>query len=338
MKIGVRRFDLNLEIPFAIARGTTSVHRICAAVVEYDGMTGYGEASPSRYYGDSIEKAEETIRGAGHLMGDDPFAVEGISAKLRERFPESPSARAAIECAVYDILGKLTGQPLYKLLGLAGITPPLTSLTVGVEEVRLAERRLPFLREFPILKVKVGFGDEKALLGLLKAETGALLRLDANEGWSLPEAVEKANLYKREFGVEFVEQPLPKDNIEGYRRLRQETNLPIIVDESVKCKEDVLRWSELADGVNIKLMKCGGLREAMGMIAVARAASMKVMLGCMIESSLGITAASHIAPLVDYCDLDGNLLISNDPFVGVKASQGAFALSDEPGLGVHPSA
>ena len=338
MKVRVQRFDLDLDVPFAIARGTTSVHAVCAAEVDYKGIRGYGEASPSRYYGDSIEKAEAAIRDAGSLIGDDPFALEGISVLLKKRFPESPSGRAAIECALYDVLGKLTDQPLYRLLGLAGMPLPLTSLTVGVEEVGLAQRRLPFLREFPILKVKVGFGDERALLDLLKAETGALLRLDANEGWSLPEAVEKANLYGRRFGVEFIEQPLPKDDIDGYRRLRQETDVPIIVDESVKCKEDVLRWSELADGVNIKLMKCGGLREALGMIAVARAAGMKVMLGCMIESSLGITAASHIASLVDYCDLDGNLLISNDPFVGVKASGGTLALSDKPGLGVHPSA
>jgi len=337
MRVGMRTHDLDLEIPFAIARGTTSVRRICVAEIEFDGITGYGEASPSAYYGDDPEKAAETIRGSEAVIGDDPFAMEAISDELRRRYPDSPSGRAAVEAALYDVAGKVTGQPVYKLLGLAGCGLPVSSLTVGVEDVSSAERKMDFLRTFPILKAKVGFGDELALLSLLKAETTASLRVDANEGWSTVEAVEKINSYSSEFSIEFFEQPLPKENCDGYRVLREKTDATVIVDESVRSAEDVLKWCGLADGVNIKLMKCGGIREALRMVWVARAAGLSVMLGCMVESSRGITAAAHMASVVDYCDLDGNLLISNDPFTGVKALGGKLDLTDLPGLGVKPA-
>jgi L-alanine-DL-glutamate epimerase-like enolase superfamily enzyme len=337
MRIGSRVYDLPLEVPFAIARGTTTVRRICVAEVDCEGVKGYGEASPSPYYGDDAEKAAEAILGSGEIIGDDPFAVEAISKSLRRRYLHSPSGRAAVEMAVYDVMGKLAGVPLFKMLGLSGMEPPRTSLTVGVEEVGQAERMIAKLREHPILKAKVGFGDERALLTLLNEETDAVLRVDANEGWSLAEAVEKINAYAEDFSIEFFEQPLPKEDIQGYDALSDETDATIIVDESITRKEDVLKWAGIVDGVNIKLMKCGGIRETLDCIRTARAAGLEVMLGCMVESSLGITAAAHIAPLVDYCDLDGNLLIANDPFEGVKAVRGIIHLPDEPGLGVRPA-
>ncbi len=334
MKTRVKMFDLELEVPFAIARGTTAIRPICVAEVEFKGITGYGEASPSKYYGDSVDAAKQVIIEASEVIGDDPFAVQMIADRLERRFRASPSGRAAIDTAIHDLIGKITGLPVYRLLGLSGLSPPRTSLTVGVADVELARQQIAKLRTYPILKAKLGFGDERALLRLLKEETGAILRADANEGWAVDEAVEKIESYAREFSIEFFEQPLPKEDREGYRRLRNATKATIIVDESVTSAEDVLAWAGLVDGVNIKLMKCGGFREALRMISVARAAGMKVMLGCMVESSLGITAAAHIAPLVDYCDLDGNLLISNDPYVGVKATDGVLRLPDLPGLGV----
>ena len=337
MRVRVTTYDLDLEVPFAIARGTTSRRTICVAEIDCGGTKGYGEASPSAYYGDDPGKAAETILESEAVIGDDPFAIEVIERKLRKRFLASPSGRAAVETALYDVVGKITGQPVYRLLGLASGVLPLTSLTVGVEDVGSAGQRIDYLKTFPILKAKVGFGDELALLRLLKKETAATLRVDANEGWSADEAVEKIESYGREFGIEYFEQPLPKHDHEGYRLLREKTDGVIIVDESVACAEDVLKWRGLADGVNIKLMKCGGIREAIRMVSVARAAGLSVMLGCMVESSLGITAAAHIASLVDYCDLDGNLLITNDPFSGVKAFGGRLRLPDAAGLGVEPA-
>jgi len=335
MNIRTSTYDLNLEVPFAIARGTTSAHRICVAEIEYAGLTGYGEASPSAYYGDSLENAMATIEGARAIVGDDPFAIRYVSERLKQLFPASPSGRAVVDAALYDIMGKLAALPLYKLLGLSRKALPLTSFTVGVEDVSLAESRIEILKTFPVLKVKVGFGEEESLLRLLARETGAVLRVDANEGWRADEAIEKINAWKK-YSIEFFEQPLPKQDKDGYSNLRKATEATIFVDEGVASKEDILQWVGLADGINIKLMKCGGISEALDMISVARAVGLKTMLGCMVESALGITAAAHIAPLVDYCDLDGNLLITNDPFLGVRATGGIINLPDLPGLGVTP--
>lgn len=333
MRIRASTYELSLEVPFAIARGTTSCHTICIAEIEHRGVTGLGEASPSAYYGDSLEAARTAIEGAGSLVGDDPFAVRAVSACLKEAFPASPSGRAAVEVALYDIMGKLAGVPLSRLFGLSGARLPTSSFTVGVEDPSVARSRIGILRAFPVLKVKVGFGREEELLALLADHTSAILRVDANEGWQVAEAIEKIEAWEK-YSIEFFEQPLPKEDKDGYRELKRATGAMIFVDEGIASKHDILQWAGLVDGINIKLMKCGGLGEALDMIAVARACGLKTMLGCMVESALGITAAAHIASLVDYCDLDGNLLISNDPFDGVRADGGAIRLPDLPGVGV----
>jgi L-alanine-DL-glutamate epimerase-like enolase superfamily enzyme len=335
VRVEATTYRLDLEVPFAIARGTTSTHEICVARVEHEGVVGLGEASPSAYYGDSLALAREVIEGAVDVIGADPAAIRGAAAALRERFPKSPSGRAAIETALYDIAGKAAGVPLCRFLGLAGLTPPRTSFTVGVDDVAVARRRLDVLRSYPILKLKVGFGAEEELIQLLREETTAVLRVDANEGWQVDEAIRKINAWQK-YSVEFFEQPLPKHDLRGYEMLRKATDAAIFIDEGVSRAQDIPRWAGLADGINIKLMKCGGPGEALEMIAVARACGLKVMLGCMVESALGITAAAHLSGLADYCDLDGNLLITNDPFDGVRATGGVIRLPDLPGLGVIP--
>lgn len=333
MRVSVRTYGLDLTVPFAIARGTTRSHSICVAEIEHEGVSGLGEASPSGYYGDSLDAARDAIEGAAAIIGGDPGAIRLIGRRMRERFPSSPSGRAAVEVALYDVLGKQAGLPLHRLLGLSCLALPLTSYTVGVEDVGIARARIDFLRSFPVLKVKVGFGRERELIELLKGETDARLRVDANEGWTVEEAIRNIDAWQK-YDIEFFEQPLPKRDRDGYARLKDATDALIFVDESVSSKEDVAAWAGLADGINVKLMKCGGLNDAIDMITVARAHGLKVMLGCMVETSLGITAAAQISGLVDYCDLDGNLLISNDPFLGVKADRGTLRLTDLPGLGV----
>lgn len=335
MRVDATDYRLDLEVPFAIARGTTAAHGICVARVEQSGVVGLGEASPSAYYGDSPALAREAIEGARELAGG-PGVIRGVSDEIKRRFPRSPSGRAAVEAALYDLAGKQAGLPVYRLLGLGGLTPPETSFTVGVEDVALARSRLDALRAYPVLKVKVGFGAEEDLLRLLSEETDARLRVDANEGWQVDEAVRKIRDW-RHYSIELFEQPLPKNDREGYRKLREATDALIFVDEGVVSAEDVPGWAGLVDGVNIKLMKCGGIGPALETIAVARACGLKVMLGCMVESSLGITAAAHLSGLADYCDLDGNLLITNEPFRGVRARGGVIRLSDLPGLGVLPA-
>ena len=343
MKVTCKTLELELDIPFTIFRGTTAVKEICIAEIEHEGILGYGEASPSAYYGDSLEAAAGVIEASGPLLSgletpDDPFALEVISRALAREFPHSPSGRAAVETAVWDIAGKVAGLPLYKLLGLSGMQPPRTSYTVGVKDTDLIRGKLEKLRSFPILKVKLGFGREEELLDFLSNETEAVLRADVNEGWDCRTALEKMSRYQEKYSIEFFEQPMPKTDVEGYRKVMAETGSTVIVDESVTCSHDVPRWAGLAHGVNIKLMKSGGIREALAMVTAARTAGLKVMLGCMVESSVGISAAAHIAPLVDYCDLDGNLLIANDPFIGVRGDGGMLNLEDSPGLGVQPRA
>jgi L-alanine-DL-glutamate epimerase-like enolase superfamily enzyme len=360
LKIDCFDFRLALKVPFAISRGTAETRDICIARIEHRGSTGYGEASPSAFYGDGPEKARHAIEGAASILseipdggvrgegiprggvpdsgdsGCSPFDLEGVAQGLFERFPESPSGRAAVETALWDLAGKLSGLPVFRMLGLESGPLPTTSFTVGVTDPGIARGMLDSLRRYPILKAKVGFGNEEALLELLHGETDAVLRVDANEGWSLSEAIEKINAYRERFSIEIFEQPLSREDLAGYGKLRQATDAVIIVDESIVRAEDVASWQGLADGVNIKLMKCGGLLQAVRIASEAGSLGMKVMLGCMVESSLAITAAAHLASLADYCDLDGNLLISNDPFTGVKARDGALALSELPGLGASP--
>ncbi len=341
MRVTCRLEKLKLDIPFTIYRGTTAEQQVLIAEIEHGGVTGYGEASPSAYYGDSLEAAEYAIRGSeallsGPQIGSDPYALDLISSRLRQEFPSSPSGRAAVEMAAHDIAGKLAGLPLYRLLGLAGLELPLTSYTVGVKDVDLIRDEIDRLRTFPVLKVKLGFGREEELLDLISAETGAVIRADVNEGWDAGTALEKMARYQERYRIEFFEQPLPRTDVEGYRRLMAESGSTILVDESVTSSEDVFRWAGLAHGVNIKLMKSGGIREALAMVTAARAAGLKVMLGCMVETSVGISAAAQIAALADFCDLDGNLLISNDPFEGVRGEGGVLNLGGLPGLGVRP--
>jgi L-alanine-DL-glutamate epimerase-like enolase superfamily enzyme len=337
VKLGYEIIELILEVPFAIARSTTRTHRVGLVRLEHEGLTGYGEASPSAYYGDSMEAVEEVVRAAPRLTGDDPLAFRAVYRRLAEAFPGCPSGRAAVDMAMYDLAGKVLGQPVHRILGLSGMNTPRSSLTVGVEDVETARKRLDTLRRFPLLKIKVGFGRERELLDLLKRETGARLRVDANEGWTSERAVSLMEEYRRDFDIDFFEQPLPRQDRDGYRRLNGLPGMLVVVDESVREARDVPAWRGLAGGVNIKLMKCGGLTPALDMIAAARATGLEVMLGCMVETSVAISGAAQLSPLVDYCDLDGNLLISNDPFLGVKAEGGEIVLPDKPGLGAEPA-
>ncbi len=247
--------------------------------------------------------------------------------------PRSPAARAAIDIALHDVWGKRLGQPLYRLLGLNPQRAPETSFTIAIDEPEWMAQRA---REsgMPIIKIKLGGGDDEAIVRAIRAATAARLRVDANAGWTREQA---AALIPRlaQYDVEFVEQPLPAGDVEGLRWLRaRNPGAPIFVDESVKTARDVAAHAGAVDGVVIKLMKSGGIREALRAIAVARALDMRVMMGCMVETSIGVTAAAHIAPLCDYADLDGPLLIANDPYAGLRYESARLALPDAPGLGV----
>jgi L-alanine-DL-glutamate epimerase-like enolase superfamily enzyme len=236
--------------------------------------------------------------------------------------------------ALHDLAGRRLGVPLYELLGLDGSRTPQTSFTIGLDTPEVVARKVKEAAAYPVLKVKMGSADDREVLAAVRDSTDRPIRVDANEGWTPAEALERLDWLAR-LRVEFVEQPLPAGQLEETRALRRRSPLPFFADESVHRAEDIPRLAGAFDGINIKLMKCGGLAEAMRMIAVARAHGMRVMLGCMIESSLAITAAAHLSPLVDTADLDGNLLLEDDPFTGASVVDGRIVLPDGPGLGVR---
>ncbi len=336
MKLRTETLTLHLRTPFRIAHGVSETRQ--SVIVYLD--DAIGEAALAPYYGVTPEQviaylADPRVKD---ILGDDLLLREDILCRL----PPGPMpARAAIDIALHDLAGKRLGAPLYRLWGLNPARAPLSSFTIGLESDEAALRqKLHEAAHYPVLKLKLGSGSleiDEATVRMARAELpGAQLCVDANAGWSVREA---AQVIPRlaEYGLLFIEQPLARDDLEGWRNLRALLPAgapPLIADESAHTAKDILPLVGAADGINIKLAKAGGLREAQRMIQVARAFDMKVMIGCMVESAVGVTAAAHLAPLVDFADLDGNLLVSNDPFTGVHMQDGRLALPDGPGLGV----
>jgi len=327
-----RFLDLRLRHTFRIARDASDERRTVVAELEHDGLAGLGEAAPIPRYGQTPESAARALETMAARLGD-PRAFAGAAA--RAAVPGERAAEAALDMALHDLAGKRLGAPLYEILGLDPRAAPATSFTIGLDTPETMARKVREAGDYEVLKIKLGTADDRALVEAVRGETDRPLRVDANEGWTLEEARERLAWLAR-MGVELVEQPLPASQLAETRELRRESPLPLFADESVQTAADVPRLAGAFDGINVKLMKCGGLGEALRMIAVARAHGMKVMLGCMIESSLAITAAAHLSPLVDHADLDGNLLIADDPFVGVTVAGGRLTLPEGPGLGVRP--
>ncbi len=333
MHIDAKPIDLKLTVPFRISRGVQQISPNVIVQVNHDEYTGYGEASPAEYYGESQETVLACIAMFAGNLGDDPFAIEDILNRLDHIIRLNPSAKAAVDMALYDLVGRMLGVPLYKLLGLNPIHTPRTSFTVGIDTPENMAKKALAAHDYPILKVKVGTKHDLDNLKAIREVSSAIIRVDANAGWTPKEAIRTINALAS-YNIEFVEQPVPSHDLAGLKLIRENVPVPIIADESCVTVEDIPRVSECVDGINIKLMKCGGVRHALKMIHVARAHNLLIMLGCMIESSLAITAAAHLTPLVDYADLDGHLLIDNDPYIGVAVEKGKLILPDKPGLGV----
>jgi len=323
--------ELELRHTFRLARGNSDTRRVLVVEIEHDGLVGRGEAAPIARYGQDAESAARATEKMVARMGD-PRAFESMAPRVAEA--GEPAAEAAIDMALRDLAGKRLGVPLYELMGIDPSSMPVTSFTIGMDTPEIVEQKVREAAGFKVLKVKMGSKDDQKVLETVRSLTDCPVRVDANEGWALEDALARLE-WLQEMGVEFVEQPLPADQLTEMRELKKQSPLPLIADESVGRADDIPRLAEAFDGINIKLMKCGGLGEALRMIHVARAHGMSIMLGCMVESSLAITAAAHIAPLVDYADLDGNLLITNDPFIGAEVREGKLVLPSESGLGVR---
>jgi L-Ala-D/L-Glu epimerase len=329
-----RAVTLRLQEPFTISRATDEEVEEIFVELELDGIVGYGEASPQEVYGESVESAAAFLDGVEELLGDDPFALEEIERRLAER-PGEMAAKAAIDSALHDLCGKLANQPVWRLLGFDRTGPP-TSWTIWLGDPDDMARRAERVGDrFRRLKLKLGARDgaDVERVRAVRGVTALPLQVDVNEYWELDEALENIRALA-ELGVEYVEQPLPAGHPEG-PRLKKESPLPIYVDEDVHTMKDVREAAERAHGINIKLAKSGGIREAVRMAHAARAFGLGVMLGCMVESSLGIAAACQVASLCDHIDLDGNLLLADDPWEGVEFVDGVQVPSEQPGLGVR---
>src|SRR6266550_2333023 len=335
LKLAADVLTLKTKHPFVIARGGDDDTRVVwVRLMDGDGMEGWGEADPSRYYGETADTVLATLRRLEPHLPTDPFDLDAAEAKFAQLCPKHGAARAALSAALHDLVGKRLDQPVWRLWGLDPARAPRSSFTIGLDTPDKMRQKVLEASSYPILKIKLGTDRDEAILKTVRDATDKPLRVDANAGWTRERALHMLPVLK-EYGVEFVEQPLPPDDLEGLAAVRRRGILPVVVDESCIVAADIPRLSGAADGINIKLAKCGSLREALRMIATARAHGMLVMVGCMIETSLGITAAAHFTPLVDAADLDGAALTANDPFVGATIDGGQIRLPTGPGLGVR---
>ncbi|HSG12505.1 MAG TPA: dipeptide epimerase [Gaiellaceae bacterium] len=334
MDVEVRTARLRLAETFVIAREASDVVDVAYVTIRHDGVEGHGEAAPISRYGESSDSAQAFVEEHAGLIGDDPFALEDIGERLAA-VPGEQAAKAAIDAALHDLQGKLLGIPVFRLLGLPRSGPP-TSWTIWLGDpddmARRAERAASTYRR---LKLKLGGGDglDVERVRAVRAVTDLPLMVDVNEWWSLDEALDALPQLGR-LGVEYCEQPLPAGDADG-PTLKERSPIPIYVDEDCHTLADLATCSEIAHGINIKLAKSGGIREAMRMAHAARAMRMGVMLGCMVESGLAIAAGCCVAPLCDHVDLDGNLLLAEDPCPGVALVDGIQVPSLAPGLGAQ---
>jgi L-Ala-D/L-Glu epimerase / N-acetyl-D-glutamate racemase len=339
VNITVRTVELHLAVPFAISRATHTTKRVVLVELTEGNRVARGEGVPDAFFGETPESIERDIRAAIDVLSEDPLDVVGVVSRLEERFPHGGAACCAIDVLAHDRAAQAAGLPLRAFLGLALGEPPPTSFTIGIAEPEvMAERAAKAAAQgFTVLKVKLGHGDDIAILAAIRERFDGVIRVDPNAAWSVDEAPGRiARLVP--FGIEFVEQPTAPDDIAGLSRVRERSELPIVVDEAAVRASDVPRLAGACDGINVKLQKCGGVGPARAMITAAHESGLKVMLGCRAaETSVAIAAAAHLAPAVEWADLDGNLLITDDPFRAVRVEKGRFVYPDRPGLGAVPA-
>lgn len=338
MRLRAGRLPLRTQRQFVISRTAYAEHvNVVVSLETDDGVVGYGEAAPNRFYEETAESALAAASRVGRLLRDaDEWGIEELEARLAADAPRDASLRAAVSAALHDILGKRLGAPVYRIFGLDPARAPLSSFTIAIAPPDELRQRVLDAREYPILKVKLGTDrDEEIIRTVRDAAPDKRLFVDANAAWSAEQAVRMIEIIAA-LGVELMEQPLAREDVEGLAWVRERSSIPVIADESCATAADIPGLAGAVDGINIKLAKCGSLREAMRMVHVARAHGLSVMAGCMIESSLGISAIAQIAPLLDYADLDGAALLAGDPFFGVRMVAGELRFPDEPGLGAHP--
>ena len=329
-----RPYELHLKHIFTLAAGSRSTTPVMLTEIEFDNVIGYGEASMPPYLGESYETATAFLSKVDLTRFDSPFLIEDILAYIDQLAPGNYAAKASVDIALHDLAGKLIKQPWYKIWGLNPVRTPNTSYTIGIDKPEVVRMKVREAAPYRILKVKLGQGHDKEMIEAVRSETDKPICVDINQGWTdRVMALDMAHWLKDK-GVVFIEQPMSKTSIDNTAWLTQNSPLPIIADEAFQTIRDFKNVQGVYNGINIKLMKCGGLRSAFIMIKMARALDMKVMIGCMTETSCAVTAAAQLSPLVDWADLDGNLLIDNDIYDGVIIVDGKIVLPQGPGIGI----
>ncbi len=327
---------LELKQRWTIAHGSSDYRDNVLVRIRQDGHVGYGEAGLSPRYAETATTVTEAVAELTTLLqGRDLSQFYTVGETIQTGIEDNNAAKAALDIAVMDLFCKQVGLPYHKLLGVNGSEAPVTSLSIGMDSPDIIYQKVKEAGGFPVLKIKLGSGNDGEIIQAVRAGTDKPLFIDANEGWKTrEEALAKVRWLQTCGEIALIEQPMPADMIAETAWVRERSEIPLIADESVKTASDIPRIAQAFDGINVKLMKAGGLQEALRMIVLARTLQLRVMLGCMVESSVGISAAACISPFVDYADLDGNLLLKNDPFGGVKLKDARPVLTDCPGIGI----
>ena len=336
MQLSWHPYELQLQHTFTVASYSRTTTPDVQVEIRYDGFTGHGEASMPPYLGQTVESVCAFLEKVDLGQFADPFQLEDILAYVDSLSPGDTAAKAAVDIDLHDLVGQLLGQPWWRLWGLDAAKAPNTTFTIGIDTPEVVrEKTRECADRFRILKVKVGLDNDYEMIRTIREITDLPLAVDANQGWTDRQQALDEIFWLQEHGVVMVEQPMARERLDDNAWITEHSPLPVFADEAVQRLADVPGLVGAYTGINIKLMKCTGMREAWRMASFARAVGMRVMLGCMTETSCAVTAAAHLSPLADFADLDGNLLISNDRFSGVTVSGGRLILPDAPGLGLE---
>jgi L-Ala-D/L-Glu epimerase len=335
MTLRYKPYELLLKHVFTLASGSRSTTPVMLTELEFEGITGYGEASMPPYLGESHATATAFLSKVDLRRFKSPFLMEDILEYVEELAPGNYAAKASVDIALHDLVGKIMKQPWHRIWGLNPERTPNTSFTIGIDKPEVVKSKVLEASPYKILKVKLGQGNDREMIESVRSVTNTPICVDVNQGWTdRAKALEMIHWLKEQ-GVVFIEQPMPKASVDDIAWLTQQSPLPVIADEALQTISDFKNIQGAYSGINVKLMKCGGLRAAFILMKMARSAGMKVMIGCMTETSCAVTAAAQLSPLADWADLDGNLLISNDVFKGMIIKNGKIMLPDIPGIGVY---
>jgi L-alanine-DL-glutamate epimerase-like enolase superfamily enzyme len=334
LKLSFLPHDLQLRHTFTLSNSSRNSTPDMLTCLEFEGFRGYGEASMPPYLGESIDSVTKFLSSLNLAQFNDPFQMDDILQYVDSLMPGNCAAKAAVDIALHDLVGKIMGQPWYKIWGFDPVGTPNTSFTIGIDTPEVVRQKVEEAAPYKILKVKLGQKTDREMIGTIRSVTDKPICVDVNQGWTDKLMALDMIHWLKEKGVVFIEQPMPKTAVDDMAWLTANSPLPTIADEAVQRLPDVLKVKDVYSGINIKLMKCTGMREAHEMLTLAKALGMKVMIGCMTETSCAVSAAAQLSPKADWADLDGNLLISNDPYKGVQVVDGKLVLINKPGIGI----